>query len=202
LGKELSVSNNPPRTVFSGINLSTILETFNIFSLLTNSNTAGEARGAINSQILIDFESEEELQQLNWECHKWFELSKENVTSGRHSLKVTLPAGQYPGIDFHNLRTDWSESKVLRMDVFNPSLENVKFCIRIDDHKSGWEYANRFDMNFLLNPGMNNISVPTDRIRTNIHSRPLNLGKIKRMMVFIAHNAKTRELYLDNIRLE
>ena len=89
------------------------------------------------------------------------------------------------------------------MDVFNSSQEEVKFHIRIDDHKSGWEYANRFDINFVLNPGMNNISVPTEAIRTNIHSRPLNLKKIKHMMVFIPHNDKTRELYIDdNIRLE
>jgi hypothetical protein len=202
LGRELSVSNNPPRTLFLGISLSNILETFNIFSLLTNSNTAGDARDAINSRILIDFESEGELQQLNWECHKWFELSKENVTSGNHSLKVTLPAGQYPGIHFQNLRTDWSESRCLRMDVFNPSTEEIKFYIRIDDHKSGWEYANRFDTTFALKQGMNNISVPTEAIRTNIHSRPLHLKKIKRMIVFIPHNDKTRELYLDNIRLE
>jgi len=202
LGKEASVSNNPPRTLFSGINLSNILETFNIFSLLSNSNTAGDARDAKNSRVLMDFESEEELQQLNWECHKWFELSEENVTSGNHSLKVTLPPGQYPGIEFQKLDTDWSESKILRMDVFNCSAEQVRFHIRIDDHKSGWEYANRFDINFALNPGMNNISVPTDTIRTNIHSRPLHLKKIKHMMVFIPHNDKTRELYLDNIRLE
>jgi hypothetical protein len=202
LGTELSVSNNTPRTVFSGNSLLNILETFNIFSLLTNSNTAGDTRDAMDSRILIDFESEEELQQLNWECHKWFELSKENVTSGNHSLKVTLPLGQYPGIDFQKLRTDWSKSKILRMDVFNCSPEQVKFHIRIDDHKSGWEYANRFDTTFALKPGMNNISVPTEAIRTNIHSRPLHLKKIKRMIVFIPHNDKTRELYLDNIRLE
>jgi len=155
-----------------------------------------------NSRILMDFESEEELQQLTWECHKWFELSTENVTSGNHSVKVTLPPGQYPGTIFENLKTDWSDSKFLRMDVFNGSPEQVKFHIRIDDHKSGWEYADRFDINFALNPGMNNISVPTDTIRTNIHPRPLNLKKIKHMMVFIPHNEKTRELYIDNIRLE
>jgi hypothetical protein len=211
LGKELSVSNNPPRTLFSGINLSSIIETFDIFGSRGDSSWVKRPTDAIdsmnpidsgNSRILIDFESEGELQQLNWECHKWFELSKENVTSGNYSLKVTLPAGQYPGIVFENLRTDWSESKFLRMDVFNCSPEEVKFHIRIDDHKSGWEYANRFDINFALNPGMNNISVPTDTIRTNIHSRRLNLKKIEDMMVWIPNNERTRELYIDNVRLE
>jgi hypothetical protein len=211
LGKEPSVSNNPPRPFFSGVNLSSIIETFDMFGFLEDSSSVKRPTDAIdstnpidsrNSRILIDFESEEELQQLNWECHKWFELSKENVTSGNHSLKVTLPPGQYPGIVFENLRTDWSDSKFLRMDVFNSSPEQVKFHIRIDDHKSGWEYADRFDINFALKTGMNNISVPTDTIRTNIHSRPLNLKKIKGMMVWMPSNDKTRELYLDNIRLE
>jgi hypothetical protein len=211
LAKDPSVSNNPPRTFFSGVNLSSIIETFHVFGFLEDSSGVKRPTDAIdstnpidsrNSRILIDFESEEELQQLNWECTKWFELSRENVTSGRHSLKVILPAGQYPGIDFQNLRTDWSESKFLRMDVFNSSQEEVKFHIRIDDHKSGWEYADRFDIDFALNPGFNNISVPTEAIITNIHSRPLNLEKIRRMMVFIPSNDKTRELYIDNIRLE
>jgi hypothetical protein len=88
------------------------------------------------------------------------------------------------------------------MDVFNPSMEKVTFHIRIDDHKSGWEYANRFDINFGLKPGINHISIPTDSIRTNIHRRPLNLKRIERMMVFIPNNSKQRELYIDNLRLE
>jgi hypothetical protein len=88
------------------------------------------------------------------------------------------------------------------MDIFNPSGEDIKFHVRIDDHKSGWEYANRFDTNCELKKGMNYISIPTDSIKTNIHHRPLDLKKIKRMMVFIPNNPQKREFYLDNIRLE
>ncbi|OGW52530.1 MAG: hypothetical protein A2Y81_08395 [Nitrospirae bacterium RBG_13_43_8] len=73
----------------------------------------------------------------------------------------------------------------MKMDVFNSSEENFNFHIRIDDHRSGWEYANRFDIDFNLKPGMNHISIPTDKIKTNIHHRPLNLKQIERMMVFI-----------------
>jgi len=161
-------------------------------------------RNPKNSRSLkiFDFESEEELKQLDWECHKWFELSEENATSGKYALKVTLPPGQYPGIHFHEMRADWSEFRYFKVDVFNPSKEGFKFHIRIDDDKSGWEYANRFDINFNLEPGMNHLSVPTDSIRTNIHPLPLNLNRIERMMVFIPNNPKRREIYLDNIRLE
>jgi len=151
---------------------------------------------------LFDFESEEELKQLNWECHKWFELSEENATSGKYALRVTLPPGQYPGIDFEKIKSDWSGFSFLRMDVFNPDNEKVDFHIRIDDDKSSVEYCTRFDIDFNLKPGMNHLSISTDSIRTNIHHRPLNLNRIERMMVFISNNRKQRELYIDNIRLE
>ncbi len=139
---------------------------------------------------------------MNWECHKWFELSKENATSGKYSLKVLLPPGQYPGISFKDIRNDWSEFRYLRMDVFNPSREEFNFHIRIDDNKSGVEYANRIDADFNLKPGINNISIPTTSLQTNLRHRSLNLKRLKGMTVFLTNNTKPRELYLDNIRLE
>lgn len=196
-----TISNHPPQTVFAGLSLTNLVETFNVFSLL--GFTAARQYGSTSAHnILFDFESEEELNHLNWECGKWFELSEENVTSGKYSLKVFLPLGQYPGINFQEFKEDWSKARFLRMEVFNSSEEPITFHIRIDDYKSGWEYANRFDMNIDLKEGMNYISIPTDSIRTNLYHRPLNLKKIKRMMVFIPNNNQKRELYLDNIRLE
>jgi hypothetical protein len=100
------------------------------------------------------------------------------------------------------MKKNWSEGNYFGMDVFNPSEERITFHIRIDDNKSGWEYADRFDINFELKQGINHISIPTDSIRTNIHHRPLNLKRIERMMVFIPNNSKKRELFIDNIRLE
>ncbi len=80
--------------------------------------------------------------------------------------------------------------------------QHLTFHIRIDDHKSGWEYAERFDRRIQLNPGMNPISIPTDSIRTNIRNRPMNLKRIKRMMVFIPDNRQKKEIHIDHIRLE
>ena len=219
----LMISNTPFTTIFAGFNLQSLLETFNILNFfnisfgskvstdpinssipnnLSNSINSSNPSNPTNAERLFDFESEKELNRMNWECHKWFELSEKNATSGRYSLKVSLPPGQYPGIHFQEIRNDWSESNYLRMDVFNPANEKVNFHIRIDDNKSGLEYANRFDTNFELKQGMNNISIPTDSIKTNIHHHPLNLKQIKKMMVFITNNTQNRELYLDNIRLE
>jgi len=212
-----SISNNPPKTIFTGFSFGRLLETFDIFRFFTNpsnstnsinptdpanSAAAPQHSNTAAQQMLFNFESEEDLKRLNWQCHKWFELSEENATSGKYSLKASIPPGQYPGINFQETREDWSQYSSLKMDAFNPAQERITFHIRIDDNKSGWEYADRFDINVNLKQGMNHISIPTDSIRTNIHQRPLNLKKIKRMMVFIPSNSQKRELYIDYIRLE
>ena len=88
------------------------------------------------------------------------------------------------------------------MDIVNSSTEDLTFHIRIDDHKSNWEYADRFDVDLDLKPGMNHLSIPTDSMKTNIHPHRIDLRNIKRMMVFIPNNLQTRELYVDYIRLE
>ena len=154
------------------------------------------------AKVLFDFESEEDLQKLDWQCHKWFELTKDHVTSGKSSLRMELPAGQYSGINFNDFPADWSKGQNLRLDVFNPSKERIVFHIRIDDKNSGWEYENRFDKNHELREGMNHISVPLSSLKTNLHSKPMDLRNIKRFMVFLPNNQVKRELFLDNIRIE
>ena len=208
----ISISNNPHKTIFTGVSLSNLIETFNILGVFGSlgltaepqhrSTASLEYRNTATQKIFFDFESAEDLKRLNWECQKWFELSEKNVTSGKYCLRVVLPPGEYPGINFHQIGNDWSKFHSLKMDIFNPAEEKVKLCIRIDDKKSGSEYANRFDTVFELKQGINQISIPTGSIRTNMHHRPLNLKQIKRMIVFIMNNKRQRELYIDNIRLE
>lgn len=167
-----------------------------------NSTPAQQYGNTAAQKILSDFESEADLEKLDWECGKWFERSEENATSGKNSLKIHLSTGRYPGIDFQEIKDDWPKANYLRMDAFNPSTEDIQCHIRIDDNKSGWEYANRFDKNLILKPGMNHISIPANSIKTNMHYRSLNLKRIKRLMVFIPDNQIKRNLYIDHVRLD
>jgi hypothetical protein len=185
---------------YLGFHLLDCLETFNVSDLIKKK--LGNLGRSGKSPVLFDFESLDELKRLNWECHKWFELSKDHVTSGRYSLKVTLPPGQYPGISFKELASDWSSYSFFKLDIFNPSGEKIPFHIRIDDHQSGWEYADRFDKDFELIPGANSIIIPTSSIKTNLNPRYLNLKKIERLICFVPNNQKPIDLYLDHIRLE
>ncbi len=188
-----------PKKIFSGLDPGSLVETFNLFDSFIKKFFPSRPLNECNP--LFDFESPEDLTRLNWECHKWFELSREHVTSGKYSLKASFPPGQYPGIDFQGIQADWSPYVSFKMDIFNPSEEKVGFHIRIDDHKSDWEYANRFDLDVALKPGVNTISIPTSSIKTNLRHRPLNLKKIERLIVFLPNNRNPRDLYVDNIRL-
>lgn len=195
----VQISNTPSKMVFGGIDPSAFLETFNFFHSIKNKSTHIKVPGKTN--VLFDFESPADLQRLNWECHKWFELTELHKTSGQYCLRVSLPPGQYPGIDFEDIQPDWSRYAYLKMDIYNPSKEVVRFHIRIDDHKTNWKYDNRFDWDMELKPGLNVVSIPTASIQTNLHHRNLNLKKIERLMLFIPNNLKPRDLYIDNIRL-
>ena len=197
-----AVGKNKSETLFMDSSLNSFLNIFNFFSISFNYEPSKASRLTPQDNILFDFESDEELNSLNWECHKWFERKAEKASSGKYSLKVFLPPGQYPGINFQKFKSDWSEYKQFKMEVFNPDKDKITFHIRIDDKKSGWEYAHRFDKTFILEKGENRISIPLSSLKTNIGGRPMDLKNIKRLMIFIPNNQKNRELYIDNIRLE
>jgi predicted MPP superfamily phosphohydrolase len=196
--KLFPISSTESETVFTGVTFSHLIETFDLINYYKSSlpDTSND------SDLLFDFENGDELNRLNWECHKWFERSKEYATSGKFSLRVLLPPGKYPGIHFGGIKKDWSKADVLKMDLFNPAKRPFKFHIRIDDNKSGLEYADRFDTNIDIRPGMNHVSIPTRSIKTNMHSRPMDLKKIENMIGFVGNNPNPREFYIDNIRLE
>lgn len=151
---------------------------------------------------LFDFELETELEDLNWECHKWFERSRDHATSGDYSLKITLPPGQYPGINFFGIEKDWSAYRQFKVDVFNPDEEPLTFHVRIDDRSSRWDYGERFDRDFALTTGMTKITIPLDSLKANLSQRPLDRGNIKCLMFFIPGNDRKRTFYIDNIRLD
>jgi hypothetical protein len=198
--KSMSISNSPPQTIFAGLDAANFLAIFNVFQVDFNRDaSAGRPPG---KGMLFDFEAEAELNSLDWTCHKWFDLSPEHATSGRYSLKISLPPGQYPGVNFIREYSDWSNYRFLKIDLYNPAEDTFIFHVRIDDEKSGWEYADRFDMTFEIKPGQNFLSISMDAIKTNLHPRALDLKNIKRIMLFAPDNQNKRVLFLDNIRLE
>jgi len=194
------ITNKPTERISAGFSIANLAGLFDFSNHFRKTYKTGHRID--QSGKLFDFESEKEFEYLDWKCHEWFELSDKHATSGKYSLQVTLPPGQYPGIYFKDIESDWSRYRDFKMDVFNPEGESFTFHIRIDDQKGGWKYEDRYDRNYIIQKGMTRISIPLESVKANITPRSLDLKSIERVMFFIPGNNKKREFYIDNIRLE
>jgi hypothetical protein len=170
---------------------------FTIFCLsLLFSCRADSAR----EHMLFDFETDSELDRLEWQCHTLYSLSGEHVTHGKRSLKMELYPSDYPGLEPLLKSNDWSGYKRLCFDIYNPG-EKLKLSLRIDDRKAYPDYGDRYNRAFILESGMNKMSIPLNSLVTPGMGRNLNLENIQRLMIFTVNPGKKIILYLDYLRL-
>jgi hypothetical protein len=159
-------------------------------------------RGRVSGErILFDFESDSELDRLHWKCHTLFSLSDEHVTHGKRSLRMELYPSDYPGLTPMLEENDWSCYKRICFDIFNAEDKQIRLSVRIDDRKDYPDYEDRYHNTFILKPGMNRVSIPMNTLITSGTDRTLDLRKIYRVLVYIAHPQKKMVLYVDYIRL-
>lgn len=152
--------------------------------------------------LLVDFESNNELDRFEWKCKTLFSLSSEHVTHGRHSLKLELFPSDYPGIAPILVRKNWRNYRNFAFDVFNTMGENVVLSVRIDDPAGYKDDAERYNHNFNLNPGMNHLRIPLSSIRASGTHRPLNLKTIRNLTLFVDSPKEKIVIYTDFWRLE
>ena len=150
--------------------------------------------------VLFDFESDSELDQLQWKCHTLLSLSKEHYTHGKKSLKMELYPSDYPGLTPMLKENDWSGYNKLCLDIYNPQ-DKLLISFRIDDQKASPAYEDRYNKSFILESGMNRMSIPIDTLATSGTNRNLNLKKIHRLLIFVTNPKKKVVLYMDHIRL-
>ncbi|MFB3926302.1 MAG: metallophosphoesterase [Syntrophales bacterium] len=194
------IRNNPVRSAFSGVNLKSICDTFDLFGSLLRKR--GTPKTSSISKVLFDFESEGGLETLNWECGKWFELSAMHSLPGSYSLHAVFFPGAHRTIQFGNVNQDWSDYERMKMEVFNPSGTDMELVVRLDDSSSGWDYTQRYDGRFILRPQANEISIPLTSLRTNVSSRPMDLRHIRNFTISLRDNGLKSEFYISDIRLE
>ncbi len=151
--------------------------------------------------MLLGFESDAELDLLHWKCHTLFSISDEHVTHGKKSLRMELYPSDYPGLNPKLEVNDWKKYGTLNFDIYNPEKEETMITVRIDDQKEHPDYADRYNMRFILKPGLNLIRIPLDSLITSGTHRQLNLTKIYKFLIFMVHPQRKYVLYIDHVRL-
>ncbi len=151
--------------------------------------------------MLFDFESDAELDRFHWKCHTLFSLSDDHVTHGKRSLRLELYPSDYPGLAPMIEINNWGGYKALCFDISNPEKKELGISVRIDDREDYPDYEDRYTKSFILKPGMNPMRIPLDSLVTSGTGRSLDLRRIYRVFIFMAHPEKPVVLYVDYIRL-
>ncbi len=178
-------------------------------SLMLNSTQfspadASEQKSITSSQqklILLDFESDKQLDELGWKCGTNYERSQEYTVSGRYSLKMEMyPRVTWPGFS-KIVKTSWAGYDNLSFDIFNPAPDSIQISYRIDDRRNNPPYADRVNGRFLLKPGPNTIRLNLKELKTSDGKRHLDLSKICSFLLFLHQPQKKVTLYLDDLIL-
>jgi hypothetical protein len=157
--------------------------------------------GPADRLVLSDFESEADLDRMQWHCHTLFSLSASHVTHGKSSLRLELYPSAYPGMAFALPQHDWSGYAMLSLDIYNPQEEVLSLAMRIDDRKEYPEFNDRYNSSFSIHPGMNHVSIPLASITTSGTKRTINLKNIHRCLLFMAQPQKTYIVHIDYVHL-
>ena len=151
--------------------------------------------------VLSDFESEADLDSVQWQCHTLCSLSDKNATHGNTSLQLELYPSDYPGITFQLPMHNWSRYEMLSLDIYNPQEEVLAMGMRIDDMKEYPAFDNRYNNSFSIKPGMNHLRIRLTSLFTSGTKRGINLKNIHRCLVFMAQPHKKYVLYIDYVHL-
>lgn len=155
-----------------------------------------------DTPVHIDFEIDDDLDRVWWNCHNLYSLATDHATSGAHSLRCDLAAQRYPGVRFLLEKNDWAGLSTLSFDLFSMSGDTLSLVVRIDDRMSGEDLSNRYNGRFALFPGANRFEIPLDDLRQGPEGRLLDLSQIRLFKVFLVEPKMVPVLYFDNLSIQ
>ncbi len=153
--------------------------------------------------ILSNFETPFEIDR--WEGRTKIAIDKNTVREGKASLKVQLTTDKYSGISLNHFPPSWQDHESFHMSIFNSSLEPLKVTVRINDkeHVTGVQlYSDRFNRQFVLATGWNNIDITIDDIKNAPDTREMNLRAIMNLGIFSVSLKNPKVIYIDDVRLK
>jgi hypothetical protein len=152
--------------------------------------------------LLFDFESDEELNNFEWQCRTLMFLSSEHVTHGNQSLKLELYPSDYPGITPILEKEDWRNYRSFAVDMYNPLGTDIVLSVRLADHVGYRDDAECFKQNIILRPGANHLQIPLRSLKASVSHRLLDLSSVRNMVLFVESPQEKIVLFTDYWRLE
>ncbi|MDO5675089.1 MAG: hypothetical protein Q4G66_09265 [bacterium] len=153
--------------------------------------------------LLADFESPYELSR--WYYWKQLRLEHQIVRHGNSSARVQLSTAKYSGIALFHFPRDWRGYRKLHFSVYNPLATRLLLNCRLDDtvhRQRHGPYEDRFNTQFSLKPGWNDLSVSLQQAAAAPKGRAMNMARIKGFGLFVVEQKEALAIYLDHVYLE
>ena len=153
------------------------------------------------SDVLFDFESDNELDQFAWKCPSMFSISDEWSKNGKSSLKFEFYPAKQIGFSSGRVMRNWSGSKEMVFTLYNPSVDSTEIYIRISDNITEGDPAKAYVTKLIVRPGENTIRLPA-RLYIDSSGRSLNIGNIMGIYVYKKNVVSRVILFFDYFRKE
>ena len=154
--------------------------------------------------VLADFEYSNQLSR--WDTKRTeISLSKKYVREGQFSLKVNFLPDEFPDVTLQHFPHDWSGYRNIGFSLFNPAANGpLTIELKIYDKahiKNGYPYNDRFNHEFLLHPGWNDIVLSLAEVFKSPASRVMNKKQVKSFSLFLNNVSEPLTIYMDNLKL-
>jgi hypothetical protein len=161
-----------------------------------------EYRAARQFPVLADFETPFELDR--WVNRAQLREEKQLVRHGQTAMRVQLSTAKYSGVSLFNFPNDWRGYNTLHYSVYNPQPSGLILNCRIHDihHAAhGQAFTDRFNQQFTLQQGWNDLMVSLDKVKSAPKGRTMDMEYIEGFGLFVVQQAQPMELYLDYVYL-
>jgi len=150
--------------------------------------------------VLADFETPFELDR--WVNPQQLHLETDRVRYGARAVRVQLSTAKYSGISLFHFPGDWRGYRSLRFSVYTPEAGGLILNSRIHDHHHKMqEFGDRFNQQFTLQQGWNDLVISLDKVRDAPRGRPMDMARIEGFGLFVIQQARPMEIWLDHVYL-
>ena len=121
------------------------------------------------------------------------------------ALQIRFGTAEWSGFTLFEPAPDWRGYRVLQLELINPAAESLDLICRIDDQRhrfSGFDYHDRFNRRFRLEPGLNRLQIALADIEAAPRDRLMAMDQIDLLGCFVHRLPEPRLLQLHKLRLE
>ena len=116
--------------------------------------------------------------------------------------RVRIKKGKYSGIAMIEPYPDWREHEQLILAGYLDSPDEQSIMLRIEDRAHTNETPDRYQRELRLRPGRNQIEIPLRTVRNAPSQRIMNMGEIRRLVLYDVAPTEPYVVYLEYISLE